>query len=118
MSGRPNPPLLSAAEAGRLLDDVIFTRLAELVDLPRLRDLELMLTQQLEQLTASRDAARGLAKEIIDRALLRFARATRMWTEQDPVPSASGTDACEDCGDAGPHAGAPGGAGKRSRPPS
>ena len=101
MSGQANPPLLSAAEAARLLDDVIFTRVAELVDLPRLYDLELMLAHQLEHLGASADGARASAKQIIDRALLRFARATRTWTRWATTPPPSEADACETCGSAG-----------------
>jgi hypothetical protein len=103
VSGQPNPPLLSAGEAARLLDDVIFTRVAELVDLPRLYDLELMLAHQLEHLGASADGARAGAKEIIDRALLRFARATRTWARWalTPPSSPSEADACEACESAG-----------------
>ena len=80
MSGRPNAPLLSPDHAARLLDGVIFTRVAELIDLPRLYDLEAMIALQIESLGADRDHGRVLAKAMIDRALLRVARTSRKWT--------------------------------------
>ena len=73
MSGRPSSPLLSPDQAARLLDGVIFTRVAELIDLPRLYDLEAMIALQIESLGADRDRGRALAKAMIDRALLRVA---------------------------------------------
>ena len=80
MSGRPNAPLLPPDQAARLLDGVIFTRVAELIDLPRLYDLEAMIALQIESLGADRDQGRALAKSMIDRALLRVARTSRKWT--------------------------------------
>jgi hypothetical protein len=94
MSGRPSPPLLPPDQAARLLDGVIFTRVAELIDLPRLYDLEAMIALQIESLGADRDRGRALAKAMIDRALLRVARTTRRWTcdgcddSPEPLPPA------------------------------
>ncbi|HWU85649.1 MAG TPA: hypothetical protein VN253_00130 [Kofleriaceae bacterium] len=96
MRGRQHGPLLSPDQASRLLDGVIFTRIAELIDLPRLYDLEAMIALQIESLGADRDRARTLAKAMIDRALLRVARTSRGWPCRDgPAP---GDGACDLCG--------------------
>lgn len=98
MSGAPNPPLLPAARAARLLDDVIFTRVAELIDLPRLYDLEAMLALQIEELGERSGAARALAKAMIDRALIRVAQTSRTWTRWAPPGPDDPDDACDLCG--------------------
>jgi hypothetical protein len=117
VSGRPNAPLLAPARAARLLEDVIFTRVAELIDLPRLYDLEAMLALQIENLAADgepdHDDARALAKTMVDRALVRVARTSRKWTLLDRAsgepagedarsnhvaPARPDDDACEICG--------------------
>jgi hypothetical protein len=100
-----SPPLLAPARAARLLDDVIFTRVVELIDLPRLYDLEALLALQLEGLGASSDEARATAKAMVDRALMRVARTSRKWTRWAPpcahdAHDAHGT-ACEICGSPG-----------------
>ena len=92
---QPDAPLLPPDRAARLLDDVIFARVAELIDLPRLYDLEAMLALQLESLGAGGDVARASAKAMVDRALARVARTSRRWTRRGPP---SGDDACEICG--------------------
>lgn len=111
MSGQPNAPLLPPAQAARLLDDVIFTRVAELIDLPRLYDLEAMLALQIDNLGVNSDHSRAIAKEMVDRALLRVARTSRKWT-RCPPPDPDGAydsayngayndasdDACDICG--------------------
>lgn len=92
-------PLLPPAEAARLLDDVIFTRVAELIDLPRIYDLEAMLALQLEHLGLGEDAARDAAKAMVDRALMRIARTARRWTHGPPPrPRTEQGDACDVCG--------------------
>ncbi len=98
MSGAPNPPLLPPARAARLLDDVIFTRVAELIDLPRLYDLEAMLALQIEELGERSGAARALAKAMIDRALIRVAQTSRTWTRWAPPGPDDADDACDLCG--------------------
>ncbi len=95
MSGQPNAPLLTPARAARLLDDVIFTRVAELIDLPRLYDLEAMLALQIEELGEGSGPARALAKSMIDRALIRVARTSRTWARWAPPRP---DDACDLCG--------------------
>jgi hypothetical protein len=95
VSAPPNGPLLPPAQAARLLDDVIFTRVAELIDLPGLYDLEAMLALQIEELGVDVDQAPATAKAMIDRALLRAARTSRKWTRWAP---ARPDDACEICG--------------------
>lgn len=108
-------PLLAPARAARLLDDVIFARVVELIDLSGLYDLEEMLAHQLAHLgvngdvrrapgaAADEDAepGRAIARAMIDRALLRLARTSRRWTR------APGSDErCELCGSpCGPEAG-------------
>jgi hypothetical protein len=95
VSAPPNAPLLPNAQAARLLDDVIFTRVAELIDLPRLYDLEAMLALQIDELGVDGEQAAAIAKAMIDRALLRVARTSRKWTRWAPAqPDA----ACGICG--------------------
>jgi hypothetical protein len=94
VSAPPNGPLLPPAQAARLLDDVIFTRVAELIDLPRLYDLEAMLALQIENLGVDGAAAPAAAKAMIDRALSRVARTSRKWTRWAP---AAPDDACGIC---------------------
>jgi hypothetical protein len=83
---------------------VIFARVAELIDLPRLYDLEALLALQLESLGADGDGARATAKAMVDRALARVARTSRRWTRRAPPSSAAAADtaddadACEVCG--------------------
>jgi hypothetical protein len=96
VSAAKTTPLLSPVHASQLLDGVLFTRVAELIDLPRLYDLEAMLALQIETLGADRERARALAKAMIDRALLRVARTTRAWSCRGH-PGAGDT-ACELCG--------------------
>lgn len=100
MSGRPNAPLLAPYQAARLLDDVIFARVAELIDLPRLYDLESMLALQIEHLDAGADEARAreVAKAMVDRALMRVARTSRKWTRWGSATRPPGDDACDLCG--------------------
>lgn len=98
MSGTPSAPLLSPARAACLLDDVIFTRVVELIDLPRLYDLEAMLALQLEHLGAARDEARATAKAMVDRALLRVARTSRRWARAGSGSASQPDDACDICG--------------------
>ena len=95
MSAPPNRPLLAPDRAARLLDDVIFTRVAELIDLAALYDLEAMLALQLDNLGVGEDHARTLAKAMVDRALMRVARTSRRWTRWTP-PTPHG--ACDLCG--------------------
>lgn len=99
MSGRPSAPLLPPGDAARLLEDVIFARVAELVDLPRLYDLEAMLALQIESLSGPLDprvsgereaeVARARAKAMIDRALIRLARTSRKWARLDVADEAA-----------------------------
>jgi hypothetical protein len=110
----PSAPLMPPARAARLLDEVIFARVAELIDLPRLYDLEAMLALQLDNLGVDSDEARAgakqmpnaepvrrsreaedLARQMIDAALLRVARTSRKWTRWAP---ANPDDACGICG--------------------
>jgi hypothetical protein len=102
VSGRPNAPrsgpsapLLPPARAARLLDDVIFARVAELMDLPRLYDLEAMLALQIEHLGTASEEARAIAKEMVDRALLRVARTSRKWTRWAPPEPDEDAATCE-----------------------
>ena len=107
---RSDAPLLPPARAARLLDDVIFARVAELIDLPRLYDLEALLALQLESLGVEGEGARATAKAMVDRALARIARTSRRWTRRAPprtAANAGGTadddadadaDVCEICG--------------------
>jgi len=112
---RSEAPLLPPARAARLLDDVIFARVAELIDLPRLYDLEALLALQLESLGVEGEGARATAKAMVDRALARIARTSRRWTRRAPprtAANAGGTadadadadaddddgDVCEICG--------------------
>jgi hypothetical protein len=116
VSGQPNParpaPLLTPARAARLLDDVIFTRVAELIDLPRLYDLEAMLALQLDSLGVNGDQgsvpgepagpgacaespSRAIARAMVDRALMRLARTSRKWTRWAPPEP---DDSCDICG--------------------
>lgn len=88
----PSAPLLPPARAAQLLDDVIFSRVAELMDLPRLYDLEAMLALQIEHLGTATEEARATAKAMVDRALLRVARTSRQWTRWAPPEP---DDACE-----------------------
>jgi len=97
VSGQPNAPLLPPARAARLIDDVIFARVAELIDLPRLYDLEAMLALQIDNLGVDSDQARAVAKAMIDRALMRIARTSRKWTRWAP-PQGEAETACEICG--------------------
>jgi hypothetical protein len=82
VSGLPNTPLqpLPPGQTSRLLDDVIFARVAELIDLPRLYDLESTLAAQIDNLGVPGEHARAVAKAMVDRALLRVARTSRKWT--------------------------------------
>lgn len=77
--------LLSTEQAARLLDHVIFARIAELVDLPALYDLEAMLAHQIGSLCADREHGRALARALVDRALLRLADTPRRWQTADPA---------------------------------
>ena len=123
MSGQPNPPLLTPARAAQLLDDVIFTRVAELIDLPRLYDLEAMLALQLDSLGVNGDHARApgapegppadasgdppgegehaespsraIARAMVDRALMRLARTSRKWTRWAPPEPDDTCDICD-----------------------
>jgi hypothetical protein len=128
VSGQPNPPrsappsapLLTPARAAQLLDDVIFTRVAELIDLPRLYDLEAMLALQLDNLgvngnhgrapgepadaraeiaaeiaAPAESPSRAIARAMVDRALMRLARTSRKWTRWTPPEP---DDSCDICG--------------------
>jgi hypothetical protein len=96
VSGPTNAPLLPPARAARLLEDVIFARVAELIDLPRLYDLEAMLALQLANLGPEHEQAREIAKTMVDRALLRIARTSRKWASWTPPPGPD--DVCDICG--------------------
>ena len=77
-------PLLPPVRAAQLLDDVIFSRIAELIDLPRLYDLEALLALQIEGMGLDAEAARATAKAMVDRALVRFAQTSRRWVRRAP----------------------------------
>ncbi len=108
-TGPPAAPLLAPARAAQLLDDVIFTRVVELIDLPRLYDLEAMLALQLDHLGVNGDRgptpgapvgedvepSRAIARAMVDRALMRLARTSRKWTRWAPPRP---DDACDLCG--------------------
>ena len=95
MSAPPNGPLLPPAQAARLLDDVIFTHVVELIDLPRLYDLEAMLALQIESLGVAAEQAPAAAKAMIDRALLRVARTSRKWTRWAPATPDAACGICD-----------------------
>ena len=90
MSGQTNHPLLTPRQAGMLLDDVIFTRVASLIDLPELYDLEVLLALQIESLGERRERARRTARTLIDRALVRLARTPRRWKLRGASRGANG----------------------------
>ena len=95
MSRPDSTPLLAPARAAQLLDDVIFSRVVELIDLPRLYDLEAMLALQIEDLGAGIEEARASAKEMVDRALLRLAQTSRKWTRWRPPDADDADDAID-----------------------
>lgn len=88
---------LTADHAAQLLDELLFERVANLLDVAALYDLEATLTHQIEQLGVPCDHARTRARTMIDRALLRIAQKPRRWLPTTgPAP---GIECCALCGE-------------------
>ena len=67
------PPLVSPAQAAVLLDQVIYERVLDCVDVDALVQLEHMLALQIEELDGVDDERAGaLARAIVERAVLRL----------------------------------------------
>ena len=85
--------LLTAAQAARLLDEVIYERLVELVDFDGVWRLEQSLAMELGQLDGlADDAVDELSKGMLDRAFRRLGDDPRRYTNISPFGA--------DCGDA------------------
>lgn len=93
MSGEPHGPLLAPEHASRLLDDVLYERVLACVDLEVLFLLETELWLALAQCEIADDeAAKQLAKALIDRALRRLPDEPRRYRLVRPFD-----EDCPDC---------------------
>lgn len=98
MIARAGSSPLPAGHVAQLLEEMLFERVADLVDLPSLYELEAMLAHQIEHLGVRCDHAREHAKALVDRALVRVAEKPRRWVPAvtTSADAASGDAAC--CG--------------------
>jgi hypothetical protein len=72
MTARPNPPLLTPAQATNLLEQVLFEQVLECLDLDAIYRLEQSLTMLVGEIDGvAEDKAADTAKAMLDRALLR-----------------------------------------------
>jgi hypothetical protein len=90
--------VITKEQATKLLDEVLYARVLECIDLGKLLGIELDLWAALcEQTGASEMAAREEAKAMLDRALARFASADARYVPMAPF-GPFGMD-CPDCED-------------------
>lgn len=102
MSGELHAPLIAPEHAARLLDDVLYERVLDCVDLQKLFLVEVELWVALAEceVAANDEAAKQIAKQMIDRALRRLPDDDRRYSLMPPFGPA-----CADCpntGDEGP----------------
>lgn len=90
--------MIAQATAAKLLDDVLYSRVIECIDLSKLMLIELdlwaALAEQVPDAELSEGTVRQEAKAMIDRALARFASADDRYAVLQPF----GMD-CPDCDD-------------------
>jgi hypothetical protein len=86
--------VIAQEHAAKLLDDVLFARVVECVDLAKLLGVELDLWAAICEQTESEATARENAKLLISRALTRLADSDERYAPIQPF----GMD-CPDCDD-------------------
>jgi len=97
MSGEIHPPLLTPAQAAGLLEQVVFEQVLECVDLDALCRLEQSLTLLVGEIDGiPGDRVCELAKDMLDRALLRLPDDIWHYLRAGVVPPAVGCELCED----------------------
>jgi hypothetical protein len=95
MSGQLNIPLLAPDQASKLLDDVLYERVLGCVDLEALFMVEVDLWVALSECEVADDeAAKRVAKDMIDRALGRLVGEECRYAMMRPFGSE-----CLDCED-------------------
>ncbi|HEY5945746.1 MAG TPA: hypothetical protein VIV40_09655 [Kofleriaceae bacterium] len=93
MSGQLHMPLLAPDHASKLLEDVLYERVLGCVDLRALFMVEVDLWVALSECeVADAEAAKRVAKEMIDRALRRLPDEERRYAMVRPFGSE-----CADC---------------------
>jgi hypothetical protein len=95
MSGHMNIPLLAPDKASKLLDDVIYERVLDCIDLEALLTVEIDLWSALTECGDTEDdEAKEIAKSMVDRALARLPGEDRRYDLINPF----GME-CRDCDD-------------------
>jgi hypothetical protein len=96
VSGALHGPLIAPDKAAQLLDDVLYERVLGCVDLAALFTVEFDLWVALseQEPDASDEHTRRLAKEMIDRALVRLVHEDRRYAMVRPFGAECGL--CED----------------------
>jgi hypothetical protein len=108
MSGVPHTPLLTPAQASRLLEEVIYERLAELVDFDAIYQLEQLLAYEIGELDElPLEEIPEVAKAMLDRAWCRLVDDPRRYVD---LREGTGMD-CESCVDEARQRGKPAAAG-------
>ena len=94
MSGTLHAPLIAPEHAARLLDDVLYERVLDCIDLQKLFLVEVELWVALAEcdIAETDEAAKQLAKQMIDRALRRLPDDDRRYSLLPPFGPA-----CADC---------------------
>ena len=105
MSGKPNPPLFTAAQAGSLLDQVIFEQILECIDLDAVFQVEQSLVMIVGELDGiADDQVTQTARIVLDRALLRLPENLRAYLSAAawPLPGCKLCEADQAEGHSGP----------------
>lgn len=94
MSGQGHTPLIAPEHAAKLLDDVLYERVLDCIDLGKLFLVEVELWVALSecQVAADDEAAKRLAKQMIDRLLRRLPDEERRYSLMKPFGAE-----CPDC---------------------